>query len=65
MRSPRIVTKSSSRSPQLEKACLQQRRPNVAKKHKKNQKKKTPGPPAVKARNPNHWTAREFLEINI
>ena len=32
MRSPRTATKSSPRSPQLEKACAQQRRPNAAKK---------------------------------
>ena len=31
MRSPRITTKSCPRSPQLEKACAQQRRPNTAK----------------------------------
>ena len=31
MRSPHTVTKSSPRSPQLEKACAQQRRPNAAK----------------------------------
>ena len=31
MRSPRTATKSSPRSPQLEKACTQQRRPNAAK----------------------------------
>ena len=31
MRSPCTATKSSPRSPQLEKACVQQRRPNAAK----------------------------------
>ena len=31
MRSPRTTTKSSPRSPQLEKALVQQRRPNAAK----------------------------------
>ena len=31
MRSPRTATKSSPRSPQLEKACTQQRRPNAVK----------------------------------
>ena len=31
MRSPRTTTKSSPRSPQLEKACVQQRRSNEAK----------------------------------
>ena len=36
MRSPCTTTKSSPRSPQLEKACTQQRRPNAAKKEKKN-----------------------------
>ena len=35
MRSLRTATKSSSHSPQLEKARVQQRRPNVAKKKKK------------------------------
>ena len=34
MRSPRTATKSSPRSPQLEKARAQQRRPNAAKKKK-------------------------------
>ena len=37
MRSLRTTTKSSPRSPQLEKARTQQRRPNVAKKEKKSQ----------------------------
>ena len=36
MRSPRTATKSSPRLPQLEKAHAQQRRPNAAKKKKKN-----------------------------
>ena len=36
MRSPRIATKSSPRSPQLEKARAQQRRPNAAKNKNKN-----------------------------
>ena len=36
MRSPCAATKSSSHSPQLEKACTQQRRPNTAKKKEKN-----------------------------
>ena len=36
MRSPRTATKSSPHSPQLEKACAQQRRPNAAKKKKKD-----------------------------
>ena len=36
MRSPRTVTKSSPRSPQLEKARVQQGRPNAAKKKKKS-----------------------------
>ena len=43
MRSPRTPTKSSPHSPQLEKACTQQRRPNAAKKlinFKKRKKKK-------------------------
>ena len=40
MRSPRTATKSSPRSPQLEKAHVQQRRPNAAKKKKKKAKKK-------------------------
>ena len=31
MRSPCTATKSSPRSPQLEKACVQQQRPNAAK----------------------------------
>ena len=35
MRSPRTATKSSPRSPQLEKACAQQRRPKAAKKKSK------------------------------
>ena len=35
MRSPRTATKSSPRSPQLEKAHVQQRRPNAAAKKKK------------------------------
>ena len=34
MRSPCTAMKSSPRSPQLEKACTQQRRPNAAKKKK-------------------------------
>ena len=36
MRSPRAATKSSPRSPQLEKACVQQRRPIAAKDKKIN-----------------------------
>ena len=35
MRNPRTATKSSSRSPQLEKAHAQQQRPNTAKKKKR------------------------------
>ena len=35
MRSPRTTTKSSPRSPQLEKAHAQQQRPNAAKDKKK------------------------------
>ena len=43
MRSPRTTTKSSPRSLQLEKAHMQQRRPNVAKnKFKKRKEKKLP-----------------------
>ena len=37
MRSPRTAIKSSPRSPQLEKACAQQRRPNTAKNQSINQ----------------------------
>ena len=37
MRSPRSATKSRPRSPQLEKAHVQQQRPNAAKKKKKRQ----------------------------
>ena len=40
MRSPRTTTKSSPRSPQLEKALVQQRRPNAAKNFKKKEKRK-------------------------
>ena len=41
MRSPRTATKSSPRSPQLEKAHAQQRRPDAAKnKYVKKKKKK-------------------------
>ena len=40
MRSPRTVTKSSPCSPQLEKARMQQRRPNAAKNKKINLFKK-------------------------
>ena len=43
MRSPCTATKSSPRSPQLEKAYAQQRRPNTAKKKEKKKKKKTKG----------------------
>ena len=44
MRSPRTAMKSSPRSPQLEKACTQQQRPNAAKnKFKKKIKKETAG----------------------
>ena len=39
MRSLCTATKSSSRLPQLEKARVQQQRPNAAKKQKKKQKK--------------------------
>ena len=39
MRSPRTATNSSPRSPQLEKARVQQRRPNTAKKKKKKKEK--------------------------
>ena len=39
MRTPCIATKSSPRSPQLEKARTQQWRPNAAKKNKKTKKK--------------------------
>ena len=39
MRSPRTATKSSPRSPQLEKACAQQRRPKAAKNKNKLKKK--------------------------
>ena len=39
MRSPRTATKSSTRSPQLENACAQQRRPNAAKKEKRKNPK--------------------------
>ena len=39
MRSPRTAMKSSPRSPQLEKACVQQRRPNTAKNKLKKKKK--------------------------
>ena len=49
MRSPRTATKSSPSSPQLEKACVQQRRPNAAKNKqihlfkKKKRKKESEG----------------------
>ena len=36
MRSPRTAMNSSPRSPQLEKACTQQQRPNAAKNKLKN-----------------------------
>ena len=38
MRSPHTARKSSPHSPQLEKACVQQGRPNAAKKNKKTKK---------------------------
>ena len=41
MRSPRTATKSSPRSPQLEKAHVQQQRPNAAKDKKEKKKKKS------------------------
>ena len=38
MRNPHTAMKSSPRSPQLEKAHVQQRRPNAAKEKKKKEK---------------------------
>ena len=40
MRSPQTATKSSPHSPQLEKAHVQQQRPNAATKKKKFKRKK-------------------------
>ena len=55
----RTVTKSSPHSPQLQKACVQQRRSNTAKNKLKKKKKKDPAP------NTNALTIRSKLSIHL